>query len=207
MSISTDATSMFNVPKDGTTVELIALKEYETSSFKLGSTTLYPAEVTLIDIHYEAVFEKIQHSAMDAIVHYRKEVSKDEPVAVRVTHRMSQLVNAVEDKYVACVSVCAYTPVKEAAPDYGGRISFGDALYWLKEGKKVARAGWNGKGMWLKLIGFSDKHTAYDVVGDEELHALDAMLPWIGMKTADNCFVPWLASQTDILASDWVVVS
>jgi hypothetical protein len=32
------------------------------------------------------------------------------------------------------------------------------------------------------------------------------LLPWIGMKTADNKFVPWLASQTDILAEDWEIV-
>ncbi|NLL68412.1 MAG: DUF2829 domain-containing protein [Clostridiaceae bacterium] len=30
--------------------------------------------------------------------------------------------------------------------------------------------------------------------------------PWIGMKTADNKFVPWLASQTDVLAEDWMVI-
>jgi hypothetical protein len=33
------------------------------------------------------------------------------------------------------------------------------------------------------------------------------LLPWIGMKTADNKFVPWLASQTDILAGDWGIVN
>lgn len=33
------------------------------------------------------------------------------------------------------------------------------------------------------------------------------LLPWIGMKTADKCFVPWLASQTDLLAEDWMEVA
>jgi hypothetical protein len=32
------------------------------------------------------------------------------------------------------------------------------------------------------------------------------MLPWIGMKTADNKFVPWLASQTDVLSEDWQII-
>lgn len=35
----------------------------------------------------------------------------------------------------------------------------------------------------------------------------DELMPWIGMKTADGKFVPWLASQTDLLASDWSVVN
>jgi hypothetical protein len=68
------------------------------------------------------------------------------------------------------------------------------ALDMLKAGHRVCRKGWNGKGMWLKL------HTPnYDVVEY-------ALLPWIGMKTADDCFVPWLCSQTDALAEDWELV-
>lgn len=82
-------------------------------------------------------------------------------------------------------------------------LKFGDAIEALKQGKKVCRSGWNGKGMWLKLIGKLDwtvtENHLDDVVGL-------VGLPWIGMKTADNCFVPWLASQTDVLAEDWVIL-
>lgn len=79
-------------------------------------------------------------------------------------------------------------------------LSFGLAIEALKQGKKVARAGWNGKGMWLKLVpaDIADK-VAF------EYEALDGA-PWIGMKTADDKFVPWLASQTDVLAEDWQIV-
>lgn len=79
-------------------------------------------------------------------------------------------------------------------------LTFGLALEALKLGKKVAREGWNGKGMWLKLVpaGLADA-VAFQ-------HAALRPLPWIGMKTADECFVPWLASQTDMLADDWQVV-
>lgn len=83
-------------------------------------------------------------------------------------------------------------------------MNFGQALEALKGGKRVARAGWNGKGMWLVLItGWS----AYVAVAHEN-HARAAlrMPPWIGMKTADDGFIPWLASQTDLLAEDWVLV-
>lgn len=69
---------------------------------------------------------------------------------------------------------------------------FGGALSLLKGGKRVGRLGWNGKGMWLKL---------------QRPEAGSKMtLPYIYMKTADNNLVPWLASQTDLLADDWVEV-
>lgn len=76
-------------------------------------------------------------------------------------------------------------------------LSFGLALEALKTGKRVARAGWNGKGMWLKLV----PPGLAEVVSFQ--HEALKPLPWIGMKTADQCFVPWLASQTDMLADDW----
>lgn len=87
-------------------------------------------------------------------------------------------------------------------------LTFGLAIEALKLGKKVARSGWNGKGMWLVYVAGDVYEVARDV-----LISIDApdrtnsnFLPWIGMKTADNKFVPWLASQTDVLAEDWVIV-
>jgi len=77
-------------------------------------------------------------------------------------------------------------------------MDFGDAVRALKAGNKVAREGWNGKGMWLVL-----GDPANVLVWDDY-----PMLPFIAMKTADGKMLPgWLASQTDILAEDWVVVS
>ena len=70
-------------------------------------------------------------------------------------------------------------------------MNFGDAVKDLKAGLTVSRKGWNGKGMWLRLQ-----------VPDENSKMT---LPYIYMKTADNNLVPWLASQTDILAEDWSV--
>lgn len=85
-------------------------------------------------------------------------------------------------------------------------MTFGLAIEALKKGKRVARAGWNGKGMWLALIDgdrWGIGGTApYDVPGGAHItHA-----SFIGMRTADQKFVPWLASQTDVLAEDWQIV-
>lgn len=80
------------------------------------------------------------------------------------------------------------------------RHDIGWAVKELHDGRKVRRAGWNGNGMFLLWV--KGDATAVDgavtaVVGDVR------MLPWIGMKTADGGFVPWLCSQTDLLALDW----
>lgn len=78
-------------------------------------------------------------------------------------------------------------------------MNFGYALDALRTGHRVCRKGWNGKGMWLRLIeNYSTGHDPH-IVGLK-------LFPWIGMKTADDGFVPWLASQTDILATDWEVL-
>jgi Protein of unknown function (DUF2829) len=85
-------------------------------------------------------------------------------------------------------------------------MPFGLAVEALKLGKKVARSGWNGKGMWLALIAGENwgigGHAPYDLPGGDHItHA-----SFIGMRTADCKFVPWLASQTDVLADDWSIV-
>lgn len=80
--------------------------------------------------------------------------------------------------------------------------TFSFALVYLKEGKKVARQGWNGKGMFLFLICGKEWEFTTDVSGVYGLNTA----PFICMKTADGSLVPWLASQTDLLATDWEVV-
>ncbi len=102
----------------------------------------------------------------------------------------------------------AWSPkdVFEAAYRPIDNMTFGLAIEALKQGEKVARAGWNGKGMWLSYVRYSDSVVAETDI-HYHLHNVEAEgLPWIGMKTADNKFVPWLASQTDVLAKDWEIV-
>lgn len=89
-------------------------------------------------------------------------------------------------------------------------MSFSGALAALKAGQRVARAGWNGKGMWLVLVpGSTFPITADRPVGKALPHRVGEMmdyLPHIDMLTAQGALVPWLASQTDVLADDWTVV-
>ena len=89
---------------------------------------------------------------------------------------------------------------------------FGRAITSLKCGKKVARMGWNGKGMylWLKLGNHIQKDWCKDPMLLEVCEANGGSvegLPTICMKTADNkVLTGWLASQTDMLANDWILV-
>ena len=86
-------------------------------------------------------------------------------------------------------------------------LNFGQALEHLRAGGLVARVGWNGKGMWLALMpGHPDGAPAdaalAKAAGIPEGTAV-RVLPYIVMRTVDGSIVPWLASQTDMLAEDW----
>lgn len=84
---------------------------------------------------------------------------------------------------------------------------FGWALRKLKEGKKVSREGWNGKGMFLFLVpGSQFKVNRPPLLGIYPEGTEIDYHPHIDMKTADGTVVPWLASQTDMLADDWGIV-
>lgn len=86
-------------------------------------------------------------------------------------------------------------------------LTFGFALEALKAGKKVARAGWNGKGMFLFLVqGSTFKVNRKPLLGIYPEGTEINYRPHIDMKDAEGKIVPWLASQTDLLADDWQVV-
>ncbi len=95
-------------------------------------------------------------------------------------------------------------------------LTFSQALDRLKDmtrkpHARVARAGWNGKGMWIVRQdaypqGIPINRNTAEATGVAEGTVMK-FLPYIMMKTADGAFVPWLASQTDILADDWTEVT
>jgi hypothetical protein len=85
-------------------------------------------------------------------------------------------------------------------------LDFGLALNALKSGKKVCRAGWNGKGMFIYLINGTDLQYKMKYGYGECQNEL-VFVDTICMKSAQNTLVVgWLASQTDMLAHDWEIV-
>lgn len=82
-------------------------------------------------------------------------------------------------------------------------IPIGLAVEALKAGHKVTRAGWHGKGMYLFLQqGHSTNCYRYATGSDGH----DDVLPHVFMHTAEGPLVPWLCSQTDLLAEDWIIL-
>ncbi len=87
-------------------------------------------------------------------------------------------------------------------------MNIGEAVEAMKQGKRVCRAeGWNGKGMFLFLVPGSVFNVSRPpLLGiypeGTEIH----YQPHVDMKTANGTVVPWAASQSDLLAEDWIVV-
>lgn len=71
-------------------------------------------------------------------------------------------------------------------------FGIGQAVKEMQDGKKVARYGWNGKDMYVKLQ-----------VPDS---GSKMTKPYVYMRTAQGDLIPWLCSQSDLLAIDWDVV-
>lgn len=93
------------------------------------------------------------------------------------------------------------------------QMTFGLAIEALRLGKKVARAGWNGKGMWLVLVNGTESVTLRDgtpyknATGLDECQILSHIDMWTTDSTGRRAMLPgWLASQTDMLSQDWVIV-
>lgn len=85
--------------------------------------------------------------------------------------------------------------------------TFGTAIVALKLGARVARQGWNGKNMFLYYVPANKYPYTTEVgksIADEEGNVEYGA--YIAMKTAQGNVVPWLASQTDVLAEDWIVL-
>ena len=97
--------------------------------------------------------------------------------------------------------------VFDAAYQPNGSMTFGHALAAVKSGLRVARAGWNGKGMFIFLVNGStftvNREPLLSIMGEGAVVDYHAH---VDMKTADDQVVPWQCSQTDMLASDWGIV-
>lgn len=105
-------------------------------------------------------------------------------------------------------------------------LNFGVALEFLKNGKKIARQGWNGKGMWVSLFSSLllgiDNGNSIDFNFDDEELGESRFKHWHHFEGDNKCKIKdcicmftagkeiqlgWLASQADILAEDWVVLN
>jgi hypothetical protein len=87
-------------------------------------------------------------------------------------------------------------------------VDFSAALVNIRQGQKVARAGWNGKNMFVFLVpGSTFQVNRPPLLGIYPEGAEINYHAHIDMRTADGQVVPWVASQTDLLAEDWHIVT
>ena len=117
---------------------------------------------------------------------------------------------AEQSKSEDLLAVSAVNPTVDSQEQHQEpTMDFGYAVKMMKDGKRVSRIGWNGKGMFLyyvpenKYPASRNKHGTMIGVFENDMVPYGA---YIAMKTAQNNVVPWLASQTDVLAEDWVIV-
>ncbi len=156
--------------------------------FKTGTLTVETIgeKTTMVRLVTKEGFEMIETSACVDKANY------NEAIGAEICRKK------IEDKLWAYEG---YLLQKELAKDKPDCMSFGKAIEALKRGEKVARKGWNGKGIYLELQK-PDEHSKMS-------------LPYIYIVTnslvsdnpdAPRGIVPWLASQTDILCEDWIIV-
>ena len=89
-------------------------------------------------------------------------------------------------------------------------MDFSAALAECKYGQKIARDGWNGKDMYVVLQpgypqGIGINRNTAEATGIPE-GTVKSFRPYLMIYTAQGDFVPWVASQTDLLADDWQTV-
>ena len=97
--------------------------------------------------------------------------------------------------------------VFERAYRLSSGLTFGDALQALKAGKRVARAGWNGKGMFVYYVRaaayLAQSAAAIEYFGE---NAYVPYAPYLALKGVDEKVSTWVPSINDVLAEDWVVL-
>ena len=80
-------------------------------------------------------------------------------------------------------------------------MDFGQAISAMKDGERVARKGWNGKGIFIEL---------QTPDSNSKMTSPYIFIDTTGLQTdnldAPKSRVPWLASQTDMLAEDWSII-
>ena len=116
-----------------------------------------------------------------------------------LVRELERLYAATENPALFAGSLISYaahvvkSDVFDAAYRHTTGMTFGLAIEALKTGQRVARAGWNGKGMWVEYVPAKD-------------FSFSELNPHFVIKNTNNSFSTWVPSITDCLADDWQIV-
>lgn len=158
-------------------------------------------------LYYGTKLIKAQPMTLGAYKDYREwDIPEDEDP--ETAGYLVEYTNGEGGNHVAHEGYISWSPAQVFESSYQPTeaLDFGHALHAMKDGARILRDGWNGKNMWLALIdaeNYTIHQAPYGDGQDSEEGDVKGLLPWIGMRTADGKFVPWLASQSDLLAEDW----
>ena len=109
-----------------------------------------------------------------------------------------------QDKYDELIKIkTLYEEKKKENSRENETMDFGQAIRLLKDGKKVARQGWNGKNQYIELATNISYKTAEDKIINAEHDAIgNKAIAFVGTSGVQ---LGWLASQADMLAEDWKI--
>ena len=96
---------------------------------------------------------------------------------------------------------------RTSEPGMPQKLTFGDALHYLKQGKKVAREGWNGKGMFVYMVPAASYQAQTGVA--KSYFGEGSMVPYqsyMAIKNPNESVSTWVPSVNDTLSEDWMVM-
>ena len=82
---------------------------------------------------------------------------------------------------------------------------FGTAIYHARQGKKIARLGWNGSGMYAYIVP-ANTYPAQNEIARKEFGDMVPYRAYWALKTAQNDVATWAPSGSDSLAEDWLIL-
>jgi hypothetical protein len=109
-----------------------------------------------------------------------------------------------EDGYTSWSPKAVFEAAYRAIEGAAQALTFGDVVVMLKAGKRVARAGWNGDGMFIYLVAAASYPVQTDVAS--AWYGAGSMVPYnayFALKGVDNKISTWVPSISDCLADDW----
>lgn len=109
----------------------------------------------------------------------------------------------------ALCDCCEFVAASDCPIEPGDHFDFGSAIYLLEQGKKVARAGWNGADMYLYYVPAASYPAQRNTKGTMVAEFANDMVPYreyLALKTAQGDIATWAPSCSDALAKDWVLV-
>lgn len=161
------------------------IREYELPTVQCilkPASVIRPPEVSIVENSRKKVEDKIKQLITSCVEAYEDDNATARPMHVTVLHRQTNLIECLGDNWYAIIAVCVQADEYPMPTKKIKQFDFGSALILLKDGRRVARAGWNDKDVWLSEVHKYDKDLHYNS-GDGKRYPI---LPWIGMKTADD---------------------